>query len=166
MRGNSASPADIVSVGAEYAELPAITLGGITLRSSAFAADVRVFPFQSPFFIGAKLGHQHVEASTSFTFDRIGTFTGSLDLADYRDDYQEGLREIIDAKIAGREIVAPDVQEPPKVVNLMEALRRSLDAIGVPTRTPAKSALEPEAPARKAAKSAPAVATGRKRKTA
>ena len=77
----------------------------------------------------------------------IGTFTGTLDLADYRDDYQEGLREIIDAKIAGREIVAPDVQEPPKVVNLMEALRRSLDAIGVPTRTPAKSALEPEAPA-------------------
>lgn len=68
----------------------------------------------------------------------IGTFTGSIDFSDYRDDYQEGLREIIDAKIAGREVVAPDVQEPPKVVNLMEALRRSLDSIGVATKTPAR----------------------------
>ena len=68
----------------------------------------------------------------------IGTFTGSIDFSDYRDDYQEGLREIIDAKIAGREVVAPDVQEPPKVVNLMEALRRSLDSIGVATKAPAR----------------------------
>lgn len=59
----------------------------------------------------------------------IGTFEGAIDFSDYRDDYQEGLREIIDARIAGREIVAPEVQEPPKVVNLMEALRRSLDSI-------------------------------------
>src|SRR3954469_9849718 len=69
----------------------------------------------------------------------IGTFEGSIDFADYRDDYQEGLREIIDAKIAGREIVAPDVQEPPKVVNLMEALRRSLDAISGAKKKPAQS---------------------------
>ena len=68
----------------------------------------------------------------------IGTFTGSIDFSDYRDDYQEGLRDIIDAKIAGREVVAPEVQEPPKVVNLMEALRRSLDSIGVATKTPAR----------------------------
>lgn len=69
----------------------------------------------------------------------IGTFTGSIDFSDYRDDYQEGLRDIIDAKIAGREVVAPEVQEPPKVVNLMEALRRSLDSIGVATKTPARA---------------------------
>ena len=68
----------------------------------------------------------------------ISTFTGAIDVSDYRDDYQEGLREIIDAKIAGREVVAPDMQEPPKVVNLMEALRRSLDSIGVATKTPAR----------------------------
>ena len=36
----------------------------------------------------------------------IGTFEGELDFAAYRDEYQEGLREIIDAKIEGREIVA------------------------------------------------------------
>ena len=60
----------------------------------------------------------------------MGTFEGTVDLQEYRDDYQVGLREIIDAKIEGREIVAPEVEAPPKVVNLMEALRKSLDTIG------------------------------------
>ncbi len=59
----------------------------------------------------------------------IGTFEGDVDFESYRDDYQVGLREIIDAKIEGREIVAPEVEAPPKVVNLMEALRKSLDSI-------------------------------------
>ena len=67
----------------------------------------------------------------------IGTFEGGLDFASYRDEYQDGLREIIDAKIQGREIVAPEVQAPPKVVNLMEALRKSLDTISAAKKKPA-----------------------------
>ncbi len=69
----------------------------------------------------------------------ISTFEGTIDLGDYRDDYQEGLRAIIDAKIAGREVVAPEVQEPPKVVNLMEALRKSLDSISATKKKPAQT---------------------------
>jgi DNA end-binding protein Ku len=80
----------------------------------------------------------------------IGTFEGEVDLQDYTDGYQEGLREIIDAKIAGREFVAPEVQEPPKVVNLMDALRRSLDSISVAKKRPAQSPVA-EAPAKRAA---------------
>src|SRR5213078_770085 len=60
----------------------------------------------------------------------IGTFEGDVDFESYRDDYQVGLREIIDAKIEGREIVAQEIEAPPKVVNLMDALRKSLDTIG------------------------------------
>jgi len=60
----------------------------------------------------------------------IATFDGELNLKDYHDEYTEGLRKIIDAKVAGEEIVATEIQEPPKVVDLMEALRRSLDAVG------------------------------------
>src|SRR5580765_974454 len=59
----------------------------------------------------------------------MGTFEGELDFASYRDEYQEVLREIIDAKIEGREVVAQEIEAPPKVVNLMEALRKSLDAV-------------------------------------
>jgi DNA end-binding protein Ku len=70
----------------------------------------------------------------------MGTFEGTVDLQDYRDDYQVGLREIIDAKIEGREVVAPEVEAPPKVVNLMEALRRSLDTISSGKKTTAPAA--------------------------
>ena len=69
----------------------------------------------------------------------MGTFEGEVDLAEYRDDYQIGLREIIDAKIEGREVVAPEVEAPPKVVNLMEALRKSLDNIGAKKKPAAVS---------------------------
>jgi DNA end-binding protein Ku len=59
----------------------------------------------------------------------MATFEGHVDFDTYKDEYQVGLREIIDAKIEGREIVAPEVEAPPKVVNLMDALRKSLDTI-------------------------------------
>jgi DNA end-binding protein Ku len=64
----------------------------------------------------------------------IGTFEGSLDFASYKDEYQEGLRQIIDAKIQGREVVAPEIEAPPKVVNLMDALRKSLESINATTK--------------------------------
>jgi DNA end-binding protein Ku len=67
----------------------------------------------------------------------IGTFEEEVDLETYRDEYQAGLREIIDAKIEGREIVAPEVEAPPKVVNLMDALRKSLDSISTTKKKPA-----------------------------
>ncbi len=69
----------------------------------------------------------------------IATFDAELNLKDYKDEYREGLRKIIDAKIAGEEIVAPEVQEPPKVVDLMEALRRSLNTVSSEKKKPAKA---------------------------
>src|SRR5215207_3980155 len=71
----------------------------------------------------------------------IATFDGELNLKDYKDEYREGLRQIIDAKIAGEEIVAPEMQEPPKVVDLMEALRRSLNSVSGEKKKPAKAPL-------------------------
>jgi DNA end-binding protein Ku len=68
----------------------------------------------------------------------VATFEGELNLKDYKDEYMEGLRKIIDAKIAGEEIVAPEMQEPAKVVDLMEALRRSLNTVSAEKKKPAK----------------------------
>ena len=78
----------------------------------------------------------------------IGTFEGEVDLQEYRDDYQVGLRDIIDAKIEGREIVAPEVEAPPKVVNLMDALRKSLDTISA-NKKPAATVSRMAAPSKK-----------------
>jgi DNA end-binding protein Ku len=78
----------------------------------------------------------------------IETFERPLDLATYKDEYREGLQQIIDAKIAGREVVAPDVEAPPKVVNLMDALRKSLDTVSAKKKAPAKAGIE-KAPAKR-----------------
>src|SRR4029450_4567910 len=59
----------------------------------------------------------------------IENFEGTLDWEEYRDEYQEELQRIIDAKVAGEEVVATTEEAPPKVVNLMDALRQSLDRV-------------------------------------
>jgi len=72
----------------------------------------------------------------------IATFEKKLDLNEYADEYREGLQKIIDAKIAGEEVVAPSVEMPPKVVNLMEALKKSLDTVSANKKPAAKADLK------------------------
>ncbi len=72
----------------------------------------------------------------------VATFDSELNLKDYKDEYREGLRKIIDAKIAGEEIVATELPEPPKVVDLMEALRKSLNAVSTEKKKPAKAVIK------------------------
>jgi DNA end-binding protein Ku len=84
----------------------------------------------------------------------VATFDSELNLKDYKDEYREGLRKIIDAKIAGEEIVAPDVQEPPKVVDLMEALRKSLNAVSTEKKKPVKADIKKAAKAKATANGA------------
>ena len=81
----------------------------------------------------------------------IATFESELNLKDYKDEYKEGLRQIIEAKISGQEIVAPEVEEPPKVVDLMEALRRSLNAVSTEKKKPARAAMAAPVKAKAAA---------------
>ena len=86
----------------------------------------------------------------------IGNFEGRLDLSEYRDEYQEELRRIIDAKVAGEEIVAPAEEAPAKLVNLMDALRKSLDTVSASRKKtlkvvpPGQSAARPTAKKKRA----------------
>lgn len=68
----------------------------------------------------------------------IGSFETEGDLTQYKDDYQDALRKVIDAKIAGEEVVAPHEEAPPKVINLMEALRQSLERVSTTKKKSAK----------------------------
>jgi len=72
----------------------------------------------------------------------ISTFEQPLNLSDYKDQYREGLQRIIDAKIAGEEVVAPAAEAAPRVVNLMDALKKSLDAVSAGKKKPAKAVAE------------------------
>lgn len=55
------------------------------------------------------------------------TSSDEPDLERFEDTYTEKLREVIEAKIEGREVVAPPEDGAPQVVNLMEALRKSVE---------------------------------------
>jgi DNA end-binding protein Ku len=78
----------------------------------------------------------------------IESIEGELNLADYTDEYQQGLRALIDAKVAGEEVATPVEAAPPKVVDLMEALRKSLEQVSGGKKKAAKVA-EGRATARK-----------------
>src|SRR5687767_6319000 len=82
----------------------------------------------------------------------IENFEGALDWEEYRDEYQEELQRIIDAKVAGEEVVATEEEAPPKVVNLMDALRQSLDRVSTGKKKSAKADFEKPAKAAAAPK--------------
>src|SRR5262249_11870345 len=52
--------------------------------------------------------------------------SGTFDPTSFRDQYQEALRELVAEKTKGQVVAPREVTEPPKVINLMEALKRSL----------------------------------------
>ena len=79
----------------------------------------------------------------------IQTFEQPLNLADYKDEYRDGLQRIIDAKIAGEAVVATTAEAPPKVVNLMEALKKSLDAVSAGKKKSAKAVVAKPAAAKR-----------------
>lgn len=83
----------------------------------------------------------------------VSGLEGPFEPAIYHDEYREQLLAIIQDKIAGREAVVTGTDtEPAKVVNLMEALKKSLAAGSSPARSKAAPAKEkPEAPERKRA---------------
>jgi DNA end-binding protein Ku len=64
--------------------------------------------------------------------------SGRFDPSEFRDNYQEALLELVKAKIKGQEPVIAKAPERGKVVNLMDALKRSLDE-GEARKPPAKS---------------------------
>jgi DNA end-binding protein Ku len=59
----------------------------------------------------------------------IDSMSGDFDPADYSDAYREALQAVIDAKVEGKEIVAPAAEEaPPAAADLLSALRASVEA--------------------------------------
>ena len=86
-----------------------------------------------------QLPDQVSEAEVSLARQVIGNFEGELALEEFTDEYQAELRRIIDAKIAGEEVVVAAEEAPAKVVNLMDALRKSLDSVSASKKKPAKA---------------------------
>ena len=99
-----------------------------------------------------------------------------FDITLYKDDYRERLRELIDHKIKGEEVVLTPAPAPQaKVVDLMEALKASLQRAGAPAEAasapapaaepaPAATAEEPRKPPRRSPRSEEAAEKKKKAK--
>jgi DNA end-binding protein Ku len=86
--------------------------------------------------------------------------SGKFDPSEFMDRYQEALLEVVKAKVKGQEPVIAKAPERGKVVNLMDALKRSLDE-GEARKPPAKSQ-----PRKAAAEKQPARRSAAKKKQA
>jgi DNA end-binding protein Ku len=53
-------------------------------------------------------------------------YSDDFDFTSYDDHYRERLQRLIEAKKKGRDVVAPEEDEEPEVINLMDALKKSL----------------------------------------
>jgi len=98
----------------------------------------------------------------------IAALSADFQPGEFSDHYREALEEVIDAKVAGREIVTPDEQPESsgQVVDLMDALRRSVaeaksrrgESGGAEGAEPAAT----KAPAKKAAAKSTTTSAGKK----
>jgi len=70
----------------------------------------------------------------------IDSKRGEFDPAKFDDRYEAAVAELVKAKLAGKPIEAPKKVEPPKVGNLMEALRASAGQAGKPPPPPKRRA--------------------------
>lgn len=72
-----------------------------------------------------------------------GLKQGKFDIEQFTDAYTEKLTELIQSKVEGKELVTPEAVDEPQVINLMEALKASLERVqpvsprgtGKPTRS-------------------------------
>lgn len=59
----------------------------------------------------------------------IDSLVGEWNAADFENDYRRDLQKMLDAKLAGQEIKRPEPAPETPVVDLMEALRRSVEDV-------------------------------------
>jgi len=98
-------------------------------------------------------GIDEFRADTSLVKDKemvmakslVEALSGTFEPQKYKDTYRETLRGMIDAKIAGQEVVAaPAAQELAPVIDIMEALKTSLSALKKPPASVPEPKAEPE----------------------
>jgi DNA end-binding protein Ku len=110
---------------------------GIMLHTMYYADEVRDVPEVTP--------HSNLVKDKELQMAKalIEALVGDFEPAKFKDTYRENLEKLIAAKAKGKEIAPAPQPKTAKVVDIMEALRKSLES---------KSAEEKPAPAKKAAK--------------
>lgn len=93
---------------------------GMIVKTLFYNDEIVAVPKQVP---KMKLSEQELEMARML----IQNMTQPFDAESYRDEYQARLRDAIMKKIQGQEIVTADTSGPDNVIDLMEALQKSLE---------------------------------------
>lgn len=102
------------------------------------------------------------EAAVTLARQIVAQKTGAFDPGLVEDRYQKALAGLINAKIRGDEIAPPQIPEPPPVIDLLSALKQSLDTLKPPATSRATRTREAAAPAAKPAPRTKAKSAGRR----
>jgi len=94
---------------------------GIMLTTMRFADEIR-----SAEDLALPEEGEHPKKEMDLALQLVDAFADDWDPTEYHDTYRETLRAAIEQKVDGKEISVPTAAVPPKVTDLMEALRASL----------------------------------------
>jgi len=112
------------------------TIGGlIAMTPLSYASEVKAPAEFEPEVPKVEVSPEELKLAKSLT---DAMTTDDFDMAAHKDLYSERLHKLIEAKIAGQDVVAAPAEESPQVINLMEALQKSVAAAAQKSGKPAK----------------------------
>jgi hypothetical protein len=91
----------------------------LVLTTTRFAHEIR--PAKEPDLPGVKHGHAENE---KLARQLVDVFSDDRDPKQLKDTYTDVLRQVIEAKVEGKEVVAPEAPKLARVTDLMEALQK------------------------------------------
>jgi DNA end-binding protein Ku len=109
---------------------------GMMIRTLRAADEVRR---EEPYFEDIEEGPLD-ESAVTLAQQIVAQKSAEFDPKLFEDRYQVALSELVKAKIKGEKIVTPEVSEPAPIVDLMAALKKSLEAVKPPAASKATRA--------------------------
>ncbi len=97
--------------------------GGLLLYLLYYADEIRNTENITELNYNVDIHENEMKMATSL----IGNMTSEFNIDEYRNEYQEALRKLIQAKIEGKEVISPPETQN-NIIDLMEALKASVEA--------------------------------------
>lgn len=95
--------------------------GALVLETLFYPDEIREAPSEIP-------EQEFTKAEMKMAHALIDLLEQDFDPAEFQDEYRAALQQVIDAKLEGIEVPAPEVARPAKVTDLMSALKASVAA--------------------------------------